>query len=270
MTSTKTRELARPPFWRDVRVIRVVGQVAAVIAVFFILRYFYGNLVDNFNRLGIALDFQFLQAPTNFQVPFHPEFEARSPVWSMVLVGVKNTFLAGFFGIIIASVVGLVVGVSRLSENWLIARLATLYVEFFRNIPPLVVIIFFGFAVFFYGPFPLFAESWELGVGGNNLLILNKDRWGIPGYRQVGNLTAFWIVMVVGVVVTALIWRWRTRVFDKTGHPHHRVVWSGLCWGSHWPASSPPVSRSKCPGRSSPQIVVSTKAGLPSIGASSR
>lgn len=226
MTTTRSkREVARPPFWRDTRVLRVVGQLVATALVVYLLWWLYTNLVANFERLGIALNFDFLSSPTQFRIPFYPEFDPDSPVWQMVLVGIKNTLLASIVGVVIASVVGLIVGISRLSENWLVARLATIYVEIFRNIPPLVIIIFFGFALFFFGPFPLFAESWELSIGGNNFLILNKDRWGVPGVTQTGDLLVFWIILVVGIVASYLVWRWRTRVFDNTGEPHHRLLW---------------------------------------------
>lgn len=229
MTATQERrEVARPPFWRDIRVLRVVGQVVAVVAVFFFIRWLYGNLVASFDRLGIALNFDFLTSRTGFAIPYDSEFEASQPVWQMLLVGVKNTFLAGFFGIILASVLGLIVGVSRLSDNWLVARLATVYVEVFRNIPPLVIIIFFGFAFFFFGPFPIFSESWEIAIGGNNILILNKDRWGVPGVTQTSELLAFWIISGIGLIASVIVWRWRTKVFDNTGQPHHRVAWTAL------------------------------------------
>ena len=225
-TTTDKREQTRPPFYRDIRVLRVVGQVVALALVFFLLWWFYNNLVASFERLGIALNFDFLSARTRFRIAYFNEFDPNSPVLDMVWVGVKNTFLAGLFGIILASIVGLIVGVSRLSENWLVARLATVYVELFRNIPPLVIIIFFGFALFFFGPFPIFSESWELSLGDSNLLVLNKDQWGVPGFSQTGALTVFWIILAAGIVTAAIVWRWRTRVFDDTGEPHHRVLWS--------------------------------------------
>lgn len=241
MTSTQTRDVARPPFWRDIRVIRVAGQLAAVVVVFFIIRWLLGNLFTNLERLNISTSFDFLFGPTNFQIPFcqvpgrescwvipfWERFDPRSPVWEMVVVGVKNTFLAGFFGIILASIVGVIVGISRLSENWLIARLATVYVELFRNIPPLVIIIFFGFAVFTFGPFPILAESWEIKLPGtdNNLLMINNDRWGIPGVTQTGSMLVFWLILMAGLVAAVAVWVWRTRKFDTTGVPHHRVLW---------------------------------------------
>lgn len=227
MTTTQRRtEVARPPFWRDIRVIRVVGQIVAVVVVFLFFRWLWLNLVASFDRLGIALNFNFLQSRTGFRISYYPQFDPASPVWDMTLVGVKNTILASFFGVILASVVGLLIGVGRLSDNWLVARLSTVYVETFRNIPPLVIILFFGFAIFLFGPFPIFAQSWEFSVAGNNLLILNNDRWAIPGVAQTSGLALFLTITGVGLVGTIVTWIWRTRVFNDTGAPHHRVLWS--------------------------------------------
>ena len=222
------RELARPPFYRDVRVIRVVGQVLAVLIVIGILFWLASNLITNMNRLGISTSFDFLFGPTNTAIPYHDTFDPRSPVWQMMLIGVKNTFLAAFFGIILATVAGLVVGVSRLSDNWLVARLATVYVEFFRNIPPLVIIIFFGAAVFTNGPFPIFSESWEFKFPGStdNMLIVNNDKWGIPGFTQVDGLWLFYAIIAVGAIAAIWVWQRRTKNFEQTGQPHHRVLWS--------------------------------------------
>lgn len=222
------REVARPPFYRDVRVIRIVGQVLAVLVVIGILYWLTNNLITNMNRLGISTSFDFLFGPTNTAIPYHDTFDPRSPVWQMMLIGVKNTFLAAFFGIILASVAGLIVGVSRLSENWLVARLATVYVEFFRNIPPLVIIIFFGAAVFTNGPFPIFSESWEFKFPGStdNMLIVNNDKWGIPGFTQVDGLFLFYAIIAVGAIAAIWVWQRRTKNFEKTGQPHHRVLWS--------------------------------------------
>lgn len=227
MTTPQTTDQARPPLWRDIRVLRVVGQIGAVVVVFLILNWLISNLISNMNRLNISTSFDYLFGPTNFQIPYASEFDPRSPVWEMTLVGVKNTFLAGFFGIILASIVGLIIGIARLSENWLVARMATVYVEFFRNIPPLVIIIFFGFAVFTFGPFPILSESWEIKVPGsdNNFLLINNDRWGVPGVAQDGSVAVFWAILAVGLVAAALVWRWRTRNFDRTGQPHHRLLW---------------------------------------------
>lgn len=228
MTTSRGPTTTRPPFWRDVRVIRVIGQVLALLAVFLLLRWLFGNLVDNSRRVGLSLDFGFLSRPTQFQVPYHAEFDPRSPVIAMVLVGVKNTLLAGLFGIALASVLGLIIGVARLSENWLVARLSSWYVEFFRNIPPLLVIIFFTFAVFLYGPFPNLREAILVGLpwGDGNLFMFSNEEWGVPSLTATGDLAMFGILGLVSVIVALGVWRWRTTVNRDTGAPHHRVLWS--------------------------------------------
>jgi len=211
-----------------VRVLRVVGQIVAVVGVFLLLRWLFGNLIDNSRRGGISLDFGFLNRPTQFQIPNAPDFNPRSPVWQMVVVGIKNTFLASVFGIALAGVLGLIIGISRLSQNWLTSRLAAVYVEFFRNIPPLVIILFFAFAVFLHGPLPNLREAFEVGFPGtsHNLFIFSLEQWGVPSLADAGNLGYFGLAVAGGLAVAALIWRWRTRVHDETGDPHHRVLWT--------------------------------------------
>lgn len=200
----------------------------AVAGVFLLLRWLFTNLVENTGRVGIGLDFGFLDSPTQFQISYHREFDSRSPVWQMVLVGIKNTFLAAAFGMALAAVIGLIMGIARLSQNWLAARLATGYVEFFRNIPPLVIIVFFSFAVFTFGPLPILREAVEVGLPGSaeNLFIFSNEEWGIPSLADNGSLRLYLILGAVFVVAAALVWRWRTGINDRTGEPHHRVLWS--------------------------------------------
>ncbi len=231
MTDTRARSAGRRTaivWYRNIRVRRVAAQVVAVIGVIALGWWLFNNLVTNLNRLNINTDFGFLGRPTQFQIPYDEGFNPRSSVWSMVLVGVKNTFLAGSFGIVIATVTGIVVGVSRLSSNWLVARIATLFVETLRNIPPLVVIIFFGFALFTFGPFPIITEADQYSFFGSdhNVLILSNTVWGIPSLVAEDGAGIFWIGVLVGLVAAGLVARWRTGVFDSTGRAHHRVIFA--------------------------------------------
>lgn len=199
-----------------------------MVVVFLIFRWLFGNLTANYARLNIGLDFGFLNRPTQFQISYHNEFNPRSPVWQMVMVGVKNTLLASVFGIVLAGVLGLIIGISRLSQNWLAARLASAYVEFFRNIPPLVIIVFFAFAVFLYGPLPNLRESIEVNLPGTetNFLTFSNEEWGVPSFTSTGDLTLFGLLALVALGAAVLVWRWRTSVNEASGAPHHRVLWS--------------------------------------------
>jgi general L-amino acid transport system permease protein len=222
----------RPPLWRDVRILRIVGQVVSVIGVLLILRWLLNNLFDNLEERNISTDFDFLDQPTNFQIAFDDGFDPRSPVREMVLVGIRNTLLAASVGIVIAMVLGTVIGIARLSTNWLVAKMATVYVEVFRNIPPLIIIIFFGAALFTFGPFPVLSgtstpDIYHVPGSDSAWLVVSKTVWGIPSLATENDTGPFWIFGLVGLVVAAVIWLWRTRVNIATGAPHHRVLWSG-------------------------------------------
>lgn len=220
----------RPPFWRNVRALRVIAQVLTLGIVVGIIYVLQNNLLKNLNRLGISTDFEFLSSEAKFTVR-DSGFTADQSVWRMILVGVQNTAAAAFVGIAVAIVLGTLIGVGRLSSNWVLRKLATLYVETFRNIPPLVIIIFVGVALFTAGPFPLFTPTnppGELTIPGtdSNFLIYSNTRLGFPSIMNDDNSGTFWIVMLIAIVIAAIVWRWRTKVNELTGADHHRVLYS--------------------------------------------
>ncbi|MEM7341904.1 MAG: ABC transporter permease subunit [Actinomycetota bacterium] len=233
MAETQAVQATRPPPWRDVRVLGIVGQIVAVVSVVLVLRWLIGNLFTNLDEAGIDRGFDVLNQPTNFAIR-DANFDSRSPLWpDMVVIGVKNTLLSAAVGIVIAVILGVLIGIGRLSENWLVARLSQIYVEILRNIPPLVIIAFFSFAVFTFGPFPPFNPSsppWQINLPGTDTtaLILSNDRWGIPSIARDGDLLPFWIALAVAAVVAIGLWTWRTRVNINTGAPHRRGLWA---WG---------------------------------------
>lgn len=227
------KQQERPPLWRDERILRIVGQVVAVAAVVLLLRWLIGNLLTNLDEQGIDTGFDVVRGPTNFAIRDDPGFDDRSPLFpNMLWVGVKNTAISAVVGIFMAVVLGTLIGIGRLSSNWLVAKLSALYVETLRNIPPLVIIIFFGFAVFTFGPFPAMNPSnppwqWKLPGTDNNFMILSNDRWGIPSLASTnGNVGLFWLLLLGALVLAAAVWRWRTQVNIKTGQPHRRVLFS--------------------------------------------
>ncbi len=229
---TQRGNSARPPFWRDERILRIVGQVVAVVAVVLLLRWLVNNLITNLDARNIETGFGVLDQPSNFAVRDDPGFDPSSPIFPNLLwVGIKNTAIASFIGIVIAMLLGTLIGIGRLSENWLVARLSQLYVEVLRNIPPLVIITFFFFAVFVFGPFPAFnptSPPTQVTLPGsdNNFLILSNDRWGVPSFASDGNVGLFWLLLAVALAVAVVVWRWRTSVNINTGEPHRRVLWS--------------------------------------------
>ncbi|MEP4649262.1 MAG: ABC transporter permease subunit [Ilumatobacter sp.] len=221
---------SRPPFWRDVRVLRVVAQVVAAVTVVLTVRYLLNNLVGNLNAVGISTKFDFLGSPARFPVK-DSNFSPDSTISALIWKGVQNTAASAFVGIALALVIGVVVGVGRLSTNWVVRKLSTLYVETLRNIPPLVIIIFFGFAIFTFGPFSPFTPAsppGEIKFPGTDatLLMYSNQRLGIPSIATGQNSGIFWNLLLVALVVAGVVWRWRTRVNIDTGEPHRRVRYS--------------------------------------------
>jgi general L-amino acid transport system permease protein len=210
----------------------VVGQIVAVVAVVLVIRWLIGNLIDNLNEANISTSFDVLNQPTNFNIRDAPGFDSRSPIFpDMLWVGIKNTAVSAAVGIVIATILGVLIGIGRLSDNFLVARLSQIYVEVLRNIPPLVVITFFSFAVFTFGPFPAFnptSPPTEIKLPGSDTtaFILSNDRWGIPSLATDGSTGLFWLLALGALVIAAAVWRWRTQVNLNTGAPHRRLLWS--------------------------------------------
>ncbi|WP_419917620.1 ABC transporter permease subunit [Candidatus Poriferisocius sp.] len=224
-------EPGTPALWRDVRILRLLGQALAVLVVVALIRWMFHNLIVKMDELGLPKDFDFLDAPYGVALRDAQGFNVRDPVWKALLIGLQNTVVASVVGILIATVIGLFVGIARLSSNWLVARGAGLYVETLRNIPPLVVIVFFGFALFTYGPFPQFNPSnppWQGTFFGSdsNWIIVSKDRWAIPSLASESNVGSFWLLVALAALIAAAVWVSRTQRNETTGEPHHRVLWS--------------------------------------------
>lgn len=212
--------MEKPPWYRDVRIIRVLVQVGIVVAVVAILAYLLGNVVTNMDRQGQTLGFSYLSQPAEFSIP-GSTFERTQSRFEAVLVGVGNTFKVAGSGIVLATIAGILLGIARLSKNWLLNTAAKLYVEFFRNVPLLVIIVFTYLAVFLR--FPALEEALEL----RGFSVLSVRGVYVPWYEGKDNFGLYLAILGVGLVAGVLVGRWRTRLHDETGVPHRRITYGG-------------------------------------------
>lgn len=210
----------RPPPWRDVRVIRVGLQVAFVVAVLGTIYWLWNNLATNLARLGIRSDFGFLDQSAGFTI-LGTDFRSTGSIREALWVGFQNTLQVALIGILAALVLGIVVGVMRLSSNWLVRRTASIYVELLRNIPPLVLIIFFYLAVLSALP-----GIGDAATPGNVMVVSNRGVW-VPWPDLGEGADTFWLALFGGVVAAMVVAAWRKRLHDRTGEAHHRVLWGG-------------------------------------------
>ena len=125
---------ARTPLWRDVRILKWVLQVVVVGAVVAVLAWLYGNYTGNADRQNIPTSFDFLDNPTSFEITGN-SLSPNAPVRDALYQGMLNTLRISVAGIVAATVLGTLVGIARLSSNWIVRRLATVYVELVRNVP---------------------------------------------------------------------------------------------------------------------------------------
>jgi general L-amino acid transport system permease protein len=113
------------------------------------------NAQENMDTRGIQFGFGFLSQEASFDIQFSLiDYDGSDSYARAYLVGLLNTLLVAFIGIILATLLGLVVGVARLSPNYLIRKTASFYIEFFRNIPLLLQIFFWYFAALRALPLP--------------------------------------------------------------------------------------------------------------------
>src|SRR5918995_4917923 len=203
----------RTPPWRNVRVLRIVFQAVFLLGVALFLLGLWENLTTNLRVQGIRTDFGYLQQPAGFAIA-DADFRPSQSIWDAIKVGAVNTIKVSLLGILLATILGVVVGVARLSTNWLVRRSAAIYVETLRNIPVLVIILFWWLAVLLQ--LPAIRRAVDLNV----FVVSNRGLVG-PGLEQTAVLTGFLIVGAVGVASAIGVWVWRTRHFDRTGEPHH-------------------------------------------------
>ena len=210
---------ARVPLWRDIRVLKWFAQLAVVALVVALVVWLYGNYVDNTAEQNIPTDFGFLDNPANFQITGNP-LSANAAVREAIYQGLLNTLRVSVAGIIAATILGTLIGVARLSKNWIVSKLATVYVEAVRNVP-LALFVVAGLLVVVLGVFPTIQEAWDLG----GLAIISNRGVAVPWFNGSG--AGLLLVGLIGIVAAWGVARWRGSVADRTGALPRSGLWAG-------------------------------------------
>ena len=216
-TETTTR---RPPLWRNVRVLRIAFQAVFLVVVVGLLLFLLDNVIYNLDRLGFPTGFDYLNQQAGFAIP-DSDFRSSQSLRDALVVGFQNTLKVALLGIVFATLLGVTIGVARLSTNWLVRRAAAIYVETFRNIPVLLIILFWYLGVILRLP-PIRDAVEVLDV-----FAISNRGIVIPWFDKIGAAAAFGVVALVALAAAIAVWAWRTRRFDRTGQPHRRVLWAG-------------------------------------------
>ncbi|MBY6206062.1 MULTISPECIES: amino acid ABC transporter permease [Halomonas] len=207
-----TPPIERTPLWRRPAFRALIIQALLLAGLVALIAMMIGNALTNLEARGITTGFAFLGERSGFSIPQTLiDYSGDSSYARTFVVGLLNTLLVSALGIIAATLIGFAVGIARLSPNWLLARLAAAFVEIFRNIPLLVQILFWYFAVLQALPSPrqslsLF-EAFFLNVRG----LIVPAPVPEPGF----GLTQ--LAVLVAVVAVVVLGRYAKRLQQRTG-----------------------------------------------------
>ncbi|MCO5733943.1 amino acid ABC transporter permease [Rhizobium sp. SSA_523] len=206
----------------DPKVRGIFYQVLTVALVALFVWTITQNTINNLAKANIASGFGFLEGRAGFDIAqtLIP-YSSDSTYGRALIVGLLNTLQVAIFGIITASIIGFIVGIARLSRNWLIARLAQVYVEIFRNIPPLLVILFWYKGVI--AVLPQARDSIELPL----FSYLNNRGFFFPRAVWGSDAWLIGLAFIVAVVASFIIFRWGRRRQAATGK-QFRSGWTAV------------------------------------------
>ncbi|WP_436859076.1 amino acid ABC transporter permease [Citrobacter tructae] len=187
-------------------------QILAIIAVISVAIYLIHNTINNLSNRGITSGFAFLDRSAGFGIVQHLiDYQQGDTYGRVFVVGLLNTLLVSALCIVFASFLGFFLGLARLSDNWLLRKLSTIYIETFRNIPPLLQIFFWYFAVLRNLPGP------RQAVDALDIVFLSNRGLYIPAPQMGDGLLAFGIAVLLAVVVSIALFRFNKQHQTKTG-----------------------------------------------------
>ncbi|MEM9213170.1 MAG: ABC transporter permease subunit [Cyanobacteria bacterium P01_F01_bin.150] len=209
MTADTTERIA---IWRDERFWKIVFQVIVLASVIGLIALLIHNMNVNLQKTNREFDFGFLRFSASFNIgetiiPYSPSDSFRYAF----LVGLLNTVRVIIPGFILTTLLGVFVGVASFSDNWLVRKLSLVYVEVIRNIPLLLQLIFWYFAVFLN--LPRVKDQLQLPLS----VFMSKAGISIPWPELSQGFWGWCGVLFVGAIAAWLIWRWRTLVIVEKG-----------------------------------------------------
>ena len=223
--AVESSSLDRSPktaIWNDPRWRAVIYQILVIGGLVLLAWYLVANTLHNLERQQIASGFGFLDREAGFEISESViPFGAADTYGRAFLAGIANTLRVAFLGIILASVIGTLIGIARLSRNWLLAKLASIYVEGLRNVPLLLQLFVWYGVITVSLPGPREAINPMAGV------FLSNRGFMLPVPEANPAFTAAGVALVLAVVLTVVVHRWAKRRQERTGQPFP-TIWAGL------------------------------------------
>ncbi len=200
------------PIWRDERALKTVAQIISSLLILGFLYWVIDNFIVITQQRGMPLSYGFLKEAAGFPIKesFIP-YDSTMSFGRAVLVGLINTLVVSAAGILIATVLGFIFGLMRLSSNWLISHIALVYIEFHRNIPLLVLLFLWYFGIFTKLP------SVKQSLTVPRLIYINQRGFYITWPRLAEGGTLFLAMLIAGIVLAIIAWVTLRRIREVTG-----------------------------------------------------
>ncbi len=200
------------PIWRDERALTAAAQVISGVIVLGGLIWVGVNLLEAAEQRGLSLGFDFINDPAGFPISESViPFDDSYPFGTAFLVGLLNTLKVSIIGIFLATILGTIVGIARLSTNWLVNKIALVYIEIHRNIPLLVLLFVWYFAIF--NKLPAAKESLELP----GPIFLNQRGLYLSWPRLTETGDVFAVSLLVGLILAIIAWITLRRLRERRG-----------------------------------------------------
>jgi general L-amino acid transport system permease protein len=221
----------RVPPWRNVTFLKWAAQIIALVTTLGLGYLLVTQAQDNLAARNIDVSFDFLRDPPGIQIAegidIRPSTAARA-----LFVGIVNMLRVTLAGIVGATILGVLLGVARLSSNWIVSKVATVYIETIRNIPLLVQIIFWGAVVTIGLP----DIGFDTGPFGCNEAVDGCEGWLFASNRGVSTIWFFpadgfwqWVAwMAIGIFASIKVYKWRLRLKEETGAETYSLTWGTL------------------------------------------
>jgi general L-amino acid transport system permease protein len=209
------------PFWRDERYLQILGQVIFIAVVLFVGYLISRNMVAGLRKQGMTLGLDFIKGTSGFDIGEKLIDYSRSSTYLRAFaVGLLNTLLVSVLGIIFSTIFGIILGVARLSSNFLINRLASFYLELIRNLSLLVFLIFWYLGVFLKLPKVNDAVIWP-----GPIYLTNRGvgiPWGIP----TASFGTYRWILLFGLLLAMGVAYYLNAQGRRTGRPPLTTAWA--------------------------------------------
>ena len=215
---TAASEHAKPPFWRNVTVLKWIAQIGFLTFFIWLFYILISQAVSNLEGTGIPFSWDFLSEPLGVLLGEGFNTSPNSGIEALA-VGMTNMLRITASGIVAATILGTIIGIARLSKNWIVSQVANAYIEFFRNIPLLVQIYFWQSLVLTLGE--LTAEE-----EGKAWFFATSKGIAIPWLTPRAGRWQYIGLLIVGIFVTRWVYKWRVRILEEKGIETHAGTWA--------------------------------------------